>query len=99
MTKYENKKYAMGMEAETTPKHPYGPGAAEQSPEELVRKGRKYNGGQSYLEVARQLQEQANLRERGGRYHRESVKREGARFKEAAELAFRKARAERRLRA
>lgn len=85
MSKYASRKYSMSIEAQATKKHPYGKGAAEESAEELVRKGRRYDEGQPYKEVAAQLQEQANFRHSSGAA--------GRKFEAAAKLARRKARA------
>lgn len=57
------------------------------SAEENVRRGRKYDGGQSYKRVAAQLQEQANFR--SGKNATERERKEGARFRAAAKEARR----------
>ena len=58
-TKYASEKYGMGIDLQTTKRHP---GYSENlSPEENVRKGRRYRGGQSYKLVAKQLQQLANI--------------------------------------
>lgn len=85
--KYANKRHSMELSAQAAKgegKHPYGKGAAHLSAERLVEKGRKWHGGQTYKEVALQLQEQANFRGSKGEA--------GEKFAEAAKLARRKGR-------
>jgi len=74
-------KYEMGIDLETTKKHPYGHGASKLSPKELVTRGREYKGGQSYKTVFKQLNLLANINE-----HDDPIA--SAKFRKAAHLAL-----------
>lgn len=75
-------KYGMSMNLQTTHHHPFGKGAAKESPQTLVEKG--YAKTHNYAHVASELRELANINEK----RHPSVSQH---FRRAEELAHSKA--------
>ena len=90
--KYEGEKYAMGIDLQTTMRHP--PYSHEKSPEENYRAGLEYakehHMARPKLWVARSLMQLANISHR-------NAPEASKKFREAAELAYKEYRKEKKV--